>query len=247
MNRETRAIRPSLSMAESSKGVKNRSWLSRHYLAVINALVFLYISGAILAPILMKMGLPQIAALFYKFYSPFCHQLAFRSFFLFGQQGVYPHQLAGLSVISFGQAAGLDESNLLQARAFLGNQTLGYKFALCERDITIYSTIFIFGIVFACFRKNIKPINWKWWVLLGVLPIALDGGSQLISQSGLQLFSWLPVRESTPFLRMLTGGLFGLMTAWYAYTLLEQTLHVDQEIFRKPEVDSSASDPELDP
>ena len=233
-------------MAKSSKEVKSGSWLSRHYLAVINTLVFFYIGGAFLAPILMKLDVPQIATLFYKFYSPFCHQLAFRSFFLFGTQGVYPRQLAGLSVISFGQAAGLDEFNLLQARAFLGNQTIGYKLALCERDIAIYSAIFTFGIVFARFRKSIKPIDWKWWVLLGVLPIALDGGSQLISQSGLQIFSWLPVRESTPLLRMLSGGLFGLMTAWYAYTLLEQTLHVDQKIFRKPEADSSDSDPELD-
>ena len=32
----------------------------------------------------------------YKMYSPLCHQWAFRSFFLFGEQAYYPHAAAGI-------------------------------------------------------------------------------------------------------------------------------------------------------
>jgi hypothetical protein len=33
----------------------------------------------------------------------------------------------------------------------------------------------------------------------------------------------VPIRESTPLLRTLTGGLFGWMTAWYLFPMLEET------------------------
>ncbi len=49
------------------------------------------------------------------------------------------------------------------------------------------------------------------WILIGLGPIGLDGFSQLFSQMD---WSWLatifPYRESTPFLRVLTGALFGI-------------------------------------
>ena len=61
----------------------------------------------------------------------------------------------------------------------------------------------------------------------GVFPIALDGFSQLFSQypyNSLPLFSLLPYRESTPLLRTLTGGLFGLANAWLAYPYFEESM-----------------------
>jgi hypothetical protein len=53
------------------------------------------------------------------------------------------------------------------------------------------------------------------------VPIGIDGFSQLLSQPPL---SFLPERESTPFLRSLTGALFGLCTAWFGYPLVEDTM-----------------------
>jgi len=58
---------------------------------------------------------------------------------------------------------------------------------------------------------------------LGVLPIALDGGSQLFSLGG-SWPAWFPVRESTPLLRTVTGTLFGLFTGWYVYPVMEESM-----------------------
>jgi len=55
----------------------------------------------------------------------------------------------------------------------------------------------------------------------------LDGFTQLLSQPPLSLF---PYRESTPFLRVLTGFLFGFSTAWFGYPLVEQTMAETRQI-----------------
>ena len=34
----------------------------------------------------------------------------------------------------------------------------------------------------------------------------------------------MPVRESTPIIRTITGVLFGFTTAWYIYPLIEETM-----------------------
>ena len=111
------------------------------------------------------------------------------------------------------------------ARAFIGNEALGFKVAYCERDVAIYGAILIFGLLYSlpAFRQRVKPLNWLMYGLIGVAPIALDGFSQLFSQypyNTLPLFSLLPYRESTPLLRTLTGGLFGMANAWLALPYL---------------------------
>jgi uncharacterized membrane protein len=200
-------------------------WFSKHYMFMLNGFVFLYLFLAVLAPIFMKVGWNRPAKVIYKVYSPLCHQLAFRSFFLFGEQPYYPRELAGVEgMITYGQATGLDENDLQDARNFLGNETLGYKMALCQRDIAIYGAIFIFGLIFSLTGKKIKPLPWYLWIIIGLGPIGLDGFSQLLSQTGLGIFNWLNLRESTPFLRSLTGLFFGLATAWFGYPYLEESV-----------------------
>ncbi len=197
-------------------------WLSRHYLALFNFVVFIYLAIPFLAPILMKIGADAPAGAIYKAYGFVCHQLAFRSWFLFGEQAVYPRAEAGLNgLVSFQQATGMDGSDLLAARAFVGNAQLGYKVALCERDVAIYGGILLFGILFALLKRKIKSIHWIIWIIFGILPIAIDGISQLISQPPL---GFIPFRESTPFLRTLTGFLFGFLTAWFGYPYVEESM-----------------------
>ena len=75
--------------------------------------------------------------------------------------------------------------------------------------------------------RNLKPLNWLAYALLGVGPIALDGFSQLFSQypyNTLAIFAWLPYRESSPVLRALTGALFGFANVWLAYPYLAQSM-----------------------
>ena len=200
-------------------------WFSDHYMVILNSFTFLYVFFAFLAPVLMKMGAQAPAKIIYRVYSPLCHQLAYRSFFLFGEQPYYPRELAGMDgVITYGQATGYSEYDVGIARNFLGTEAMGYKLALCERDIAIYGVLLLFGVVFALTGKMIKPLPWYLWLLIGLVPIGLDGLSQLLSQTDLAIFSWLPLRESTPFLRAFTGALFGLATAWFGFPYLEETV-----------------------
>jgi len=200
-------------------------WFSEHYMILLNLFSFLYIFFAFLAPTFMQIGWHTPGKVIYKVYSPLCHQLAFRSFFLFGEQPYYPRELAGMGdVLTYGQATGFDEFDISTARSFLGDETLGYKIALCQRDVAIYGAIFIFGIVFSLSGRRIKPLPWYLWILIGLGPIGLDGFSQLLSQTGFGIFNWLPLRESTPFFRSLTGAFFGLATAWFGYPFLEESV-----------------------
>ncbi len=216
-------------------------WLSRHYLALVNLFVFIYVGLPFLAPTLMKAGLTLPARAIYTVYSPLCHQFAFRSFFLFGEQPYYPLTAAGVhGVESFDQLTGLKDLNnpsaysRLEARQFVGNEQVGYKVALCERDIAIYAGILLFGLVYAATKRRLPPLHWALWLVIGLGPIGLDGFSQLFSQFN---WSWLmqvlPYRESTPFLRVLTGALFGIATAWFAYPYLEESMAETRQFFVK--------------
>jgi uncharacterized membrane protein len=197
-------------------------WLSKHYMAVLNVIVLIYVGIPILAPVLMKVGATAPATMIYKVYSGMCHQLAFRSWFLFGEQAAYPRAAAGVNgLTTFEQATGINTQDLYSARQFIGDPTLGYKMALCERDIAIYLSILAFGLIYVLTGRKIRSIHWMLWVLIALVPIGLDGVSQLISQPP---FSLIPYRESTPFLRTLTGFLFGFTTAWFGYPLVESSM-----------------------
>jgi uncharacterized membrane protein len=202
-------------------------FFARHYMLVFNLVVVLYLAGAFLAPVLMKLGHTWSANLLYRGYSLVCHQLGFRSFYIFGEQPFYPRAAAQVpNVLSFNQATGLSEGSsaddLLLARSFVGNDIVGYKVALCERDTAIYGGILLFGLLFSLSRYRIPAFPWYLWLLVGLVPIGIDGLSQILSQPPL---SFLPYRESTPALRVLTGFIFGFSTAWFGYPVVEESMH----------------------
>lgn len=206
-------------------------WLSKRYMWLINLFLLLYVGLPFLAPVLVHNGLMFPARAIYTIYSPLCHQLAFRSWFLFGEQPYYPRELAGIQGIgAYEQMIGGNPADLISARKFIGVEEVGFgqgqigdKIALCERDIAIYGTLFLFGLIFTASGRKIKQIPWYAWIIIGIIPIGLDGGSQLPSL--INAFpQWLPIRESTPVLRTLTGGLFGLMTGWYLFPMIEENM-----------------------
>lgn len=219
---------------ELTKSDRFSYWFSKHTMLLLNSFVFLYLFFAFLAPSLMKIGWERPGRMIYRTYSVLCHQLAYRSFFLFGEQIYYPRELASVEgVITYGEATGYDEADMITARQFLGNESMGYKLALCQRDIAIYGAIFLFGIIFVFTGNKLKPLPWTLWLLLGLVPIGLDGFSQLLGQSGLGILDWIPVRESTPFLRVLTGGLFGFATAWFGYPYVEESVQETRKELQK--------------
>ncbi|HEX2980024.1 MAG TPA: DUF2085 domain-containing protein [Anaerolineaceae bacterium] len=200
-------------------------WLSRHYVLLFSIVIFVYVGLPFLAPISMVNGWKGVAKAVYTIYSPLCHQFAFRSWFLYGEQLAYPRELAHVNgLVSYEQATGLSAFDVEAARDFIGNAALGYKVALCERDIAIYGSILLFGIIFSLTGRRLKSIPWYLWVLLGMVPMGIDGVSQLPGLLDLPILAWLPIRESTPFLRTLTGALFGFSTAWYGYPYIEETM-----------------------
>ncbi|MCL5428675.1 MAG: DUF2085 domain-containing protein [Chloroflexi bacterium] len=220
-------------------------WLSRRYLVLLNLLLFLYVGLPFLAPVLMNAGYPQAARPIYSLYGAVCHQLAFRSWFLFGEQPVYPRAVAGVEGFqTFEQATGIDEegvSSLLDARSFIGNEQVGYKVAFCQRDVAIYGGMLIFGLIFAATRRRMRSLHWILWILIGCLPIALDGFSQLFSQ--IPGFDFVAFRESTPLLRTLTGFLFGFTTAWFGFPLLEESMTETRVIVATKKVRLTTNNP----
>jgi uncharacterized membrane protein len=171
----------------------------------------------------MNAGYPTLARPIYTVYGAVCHQFAFRSWFLFGEQAAYPRAAAGVEGLApYGEATGESEADILAARNFIGNEQIGYKVAYCERDVAIYAAMLLFGLVFAASKRRLPPLPWYLWLFLGIAPIGLDGFSQLFSQ--IPGFPYIGYRGSPPFLRTLTGGLFGFMTAWFGFPLLEESM-----------------------
>jgi uncharacterized membrane protein len=213
-------------------------WMARHWLAVFNMFVALYVILPFVAPLLMSYGMQRPAGWIYKIYAPTCHQLAFRSFFLNGEQIVYPRELAGTGLRSFESYAehlddfagvsleGLGPDLIISARAFVGNAEMGYKTAICERDLGIFGFLLVGGLLYAVLRHRvrIRPLPLLIFIIIGMGPIALDGFSQLFGYYGeyVSLFQIFPVRESPPWLRTLTGAWFGFCLAWLALPHLDR-------------------------
>lgn len=222
-------------------GDKISFWISKRYLLLLNLFMLFYVGIPFLAPTLMWLGAEAPANAIYRMYKPLCHQFGFRSFFLYGEQFFYPLEEAGLSHYhTFEEVTGITNlsdpysATRFEARNFVGNETVGYKVALCERDVAIYLAILGFGIVFGLTGRRLKNLHWMVWILLGIAPIGFDGFSQLLSQFNWEwLSSLLPYRESTPFIRALTGGMFGLFTAWFAYPNIEESMNETRQYYIK--------------
>jgi len=183
-----------------------RPWLIRHWLLLANLAAWTFALLPVLAPVLMALGLVSLADPIYSAYTLVCHQWAHRSFFLFGPQATY--SLFDIAEFTQGSAD----------LAYVGSAQTGYKVAFCERDLAIYVSIALAGSMYAIQRASSVALPTRVYVL-ALLPIAIDGFTQL--------FGW---RESTPALRVLTGGCFGLSTVWFIFPrldiILNRSMHV---------------------
>jgi uncharacterized membrane protein len=206
-------------------------WIGRHWLFLANAAVMIFIGVPFLAPVLMQTGHEGPARLIYKVYSPACHQLAFRSWFLFGEQSFYPLSATKLPDVHYIEEYVASEPSFsglspegsfaafsLAARGFLGNEQMGFKVALCQRDVAIYGGLLIAGLVFGLVRSHLKPLSWKVFIVAGVVPMMVDGGYQLIAH---MVPGLIGVHETIPALRSLTGFLFGAGLMWLTYPHIE--------------------------
>lgn len=210
-------------------------WLSKHWLAVFNTLAFLYIGLPILAPVLTYLGARGGAAIIHTIYTPLCNQLPQRSWFLFGPQPTYTLQELlehlGLEPLSSQWSNVL----LVTSAIGLGNETLGYKMALCQRCAAIYGTILLFGLIYGPIRRRVRPLPIWAYLLFGIVPMAIDGGYQWLTYAARMLFPSFPLdpHETTPLMRTVTGLLFGLATAWLAYPYVQESMDEFRETLQK--------------
>ena len=191
-------------------------WIARHWLAVFNTAWALYVLLPFLAPVLVQAGLTIPAQVIYTIYSVLRHQLPTHSYFLFGPNPVPQAP----ELIAAGMSAG---NNLFAERGFIGDPHVGWKVALCQRDIAIYATVFLTGLLYSRLRYRLRPLPFKYYVLF-MLPIAVDGLTGV--------FGW---RESNWWLRTLTGALFGFGSVWFAYPYIEEAMEevLETELIHK--------------
>jgi uncharacterized membrane protein len=196
----------------------------RHWLAVIVGFLIVYSTLPVFAALFKSIGAESAAQVIYQPYKAMCHTYGFRSFYLFGEQLVYDRD-------EFEQKTGIDTSTpngLFAARDYQGDARVGYKIGLCQRDMSIYPAIAINGMIYSFARRRVKQLSWLAFILIGVLPIGLDGFSQLFSQPPFNFippFSWLPYRESVWWMRVLTGALFGTSVAWLVFPMIEASVN----------------------
>ena len=200
-------------------------WFKHNYLHLILGSLFFFISLSFFAPVFLKNGLTFPAKVIYWMDGFFCHQLPFRSWFFFGDQPYYPLASAGIkNIISFEEYFHPATMDFGVIRLITGNSQAGFKMAICQRDIAMYLSLWIFGLIFALMDRKIKKLPLWIWIVIGVIPLGLDGGAQILGNLNVPIMGPLS-HESTPLLRTITGSLFGLLTGWYIFPSLDAVIN----------------------
>ena len=213
---------------------KSVSWISQHWIIVIGSLFGVYVFLPFLAPVLMHVGWSWLGKAIYFIYSFLCHQLPQRSYFLFGPKFSY-----ALPEI---QSVWQNTNNGLILRKFIGNSQMGWKTAWSDRMIAMFTSMWIFSLIWGILKTRIKPLP-LWGLILLLLPIAIDGTTHFVSDlSGIGLGFrdsnlWLATLTRSAFpptfyngdawgsfnslMRLGSGILFGLGLVWFGFPYLE--------------------------
>ena len=133
----------------------------------------------------------------YWFYGLTCHQQASRSICYFPD--------GGISDCS-------DVPAHYRAYEVQKDGMVGYPFPVCARDVGIYAAALLSGILLFFLKKtDVDAVPNPLWFVIALIPIGLDGGTQLLG--------W---RESTNLLRLLTGAIAGFAFSFYVVPLLNR-------------------------
>jgi uncharacterized membrane protein len=210
-------------------------WLVRHWVLLASLVLGVYALTPFLAPLFMTLGWAVPGRLIYLIYSFFCHQLPERSYFLFGAKFSY-----SLSEI---QTAWNNTNNIVILRQFAGNAQMGWKVAWSDRMVSMFTSLWLFGILWGLVKTNTKRISW-WFLILLLLPTAVDGTTHFISdmarigQGFRDSNTWLAVitHHALPrffyagdawgsfnaWMRLITGVLFGFGMVWFGFPYIDE-------------------------
>lgn len=223
------------SRLKTSRTERFTYWFSHHWLLTFSIFYGLFVGLPFLAPVLMHVGWETPAGAIYLIYSFLCHQLPDRSFFLFGTQRMYD-----LPTI---QAIWQNTTNPMILRQFIGNPEMGWKVAWSDRMVAMYGSILLAGWAWGLLRKWVKPLP-LWGLVLFALPMFLDGTTHFLSDLGgidqgfRYTNAWLAALTGNAFpatfyagnawgslnswMRLLSGFLFGVGIAWFAFPYVEE-------------------------
>ncbi|MDE0672353.1 MAG: DUF2085 domain-containing protein [Caldilineaceae bacterium] len=155
----------------------------RHWLALYLVLSGLYAGLALLAPVAMSLGWIRLGTALHGLYFWVCHQEP------------------GASYLVFGRGEPLS-AELVDDRFWKGSPAIGWKTALCQRNLAIYGSLFLYGLVFGLTGRRWKAPPF-WLSVLLMVPMAADGLTQVFG-----------LRESNWLWRTLSGSLFSLGVVW---------------------------------
>ncbi len=214
-------------------------WFEKHWLLGFNTGWGIFVILPWLAPVAMYIGIPALGHTIYFIYNFFCHQLPERSWFLFGPSFSYTQ----IEIATAWGSTVPEISNELVRRQFRGTAELGWKVAWSDRMVAMYTSIFIFGLVYAVLRElgmRVKGVHWAVF-LLCIFPMAIDGTTHLINDAlrleFRQTNEWavfitggvLPPEfyiddlfgSLNSFLRLFTGLLFGFGVVFFLWPIME--------------------------
>jgi uncharacterized membrane protein len=220
-------------------------FFAERWLILFGIFYGIFVGLPFLAPVFMRLGWEAPGDAIYWFYSFLCHQLPERSFFMFGPKGMY--SLAEV------QAAWQNTINPLVLRHFIGNGQMGWKVGWSDRMVSMYTSIWIFGLLWWSLRRKLGRLP-LWGFVLLAMPMVIDGSTHLFSdlagigQGFRYTNAWLSVitHNALPatfylgdafgsfnsWMRLITGTLFGLGFVFFGFPYFQEVVDQTERLVR---------------
>ena len=190
----------------------------------------LLVAFTVSGPVAALMGWNDAASGFYRAGEPLCHQWVYRSYCIFDTgkgwmvDDCIPANYNGtiIETTKFTPAShswdGVFKYSTVQigrnrAEMVERDGMVGYKMVACARDTAIYVGMLFAGFAFLYLRRFIKETPTLWFLLIGLIPMGIDGTAQLFG-------FW----ESSNPMRFATGFLAGAFIGFYLVSLLSDVL-----------------------
>lgn len=232
--------------------------VTRNWLGIATVIIGIYVTLPWVAPVLMRVGLRGPGEILYTLYSPFCHQFAFRSFFIFGEQAAYPREVSGTDLIPFEPYAvqspefitaynywyaryhegvlpsSITEDDLREFTPWLqfGSRDFRGDAVMGYKNTLCGRDMAIYTAIFVgavLFRRARHRLRPVPLLLYAFLGLGPIALDGLSQMLGYPPFNFWPPREAEPIFRIVTGILFGLMNVWLGFPYLEMSFRETRE------------------
>ncbi|HCU80314.1 MAG TPA: hypothetical protein DGN60_04015 [Chloroflexi bacterium] len=202
-----------------------QSKIIKYWTNIATILSGIYISLALLAPVLMASGLHKPGNLLYQIFSAVCHQNSSKSWFF-----SINLKTSSLTIFpSLEAALPPSVAPCVECSAFLGAPEFGWKTALCHRCTGIYLGVFSASLIFNHLkhkRLRIPKLTTYLYLFIGLLPIIIN---TMMPTDATNAFNTFAIPNSH-IISTVTGFLFGSLSIWYAYPQIDS--HAEKYIYK---------------